>query len=160
MSKTTDFLILAGSLAACFLAGGIGSIFTTAAIPTWYAGLVKPAFTPPNVVFGPVWSTLYLLMGISLFLVWRMGSSVPAVSIALVFFWSQLLFNTLWSISFFGLRSPLLGFLNIALLWTLILITLVLFLRVNRPAGLLLIPYLLWVSYASVLNLAIWRLNP
>ena len=160
MSKATNFFILAGSLAACFLAGGIGSIFTSAAIPTWYASLTKPAFTPPNGVFGPVWSTLYLLMGISLFLVWRMGSSIPGVSIALAFFWSQLLLNTLWSISFFGLRSPLLGLLNIALLWGLILITLILFLRVNRPAGLLLLPYLLWVSYASALNLAIWKLNP
>lgn len=160
MSKATDFFILAGSLAACFLAGGIGSIFTTSAIPTWYAGLVKPTFNPPNGVFGPVWSMLYLLMGISLFLVWRMGSSIPGVRIALAFFWIQLLFNTLWSISFFGLRSPLLGLLNIAFLWALILITLVLFMRVNRPAGLLLIPYLLWVSYASALNLAIWRLNP
>jgi len=160
MNKSMDLLLLAGSLLACLLAGAIGSAFTIRSIPTWYAGLSKPSFTPPNGVFGPVWSLLYLLMGIALFLIWRKGFAVPGVGMAVVMFVIQLVVNALWSISFFGFRSPFLGLVDIALLWVLILTTLVLFLRLSWLAGLLLVPYFLWVSFASALNFAIWRLNP
>ena len=160
MNKSMDLLLLAGSLLACLLAGAIGSAFTIRSIPIWYAGLSKPSFTPPNGVFGPVWSLLYLLMGIALFLIWRKGFAVPGVGMAVVMFVIQLVVNALWSISFFGLRSPFLGLVNIALLWVLILTTLVLFLRLSWLSGLLLVPYFLWVSFASALNFAIWRLNP
>jgi len=154
-----NLLKLAVSLLVCLGAGWIGSIFTTPSIPTWYAGLAKPSFNPPNGVFGPVWTLLYLLMGIALFLVWRKAPQAPGAGLALVLFLVQLALNVLWSILFFGLRSPLLGLVDILLLWAAILATMLLFFRVSPAAGALLVPYLLWVSFASVLNFAIWRLN-
>ena len=154
-----DIVKLVVSLVACEGAGGIGAIFTTPAISKWYAGLKKPRFTPPNWLFGPVWITLYLLMGIAVFLVWRQGLAQDQVRIAFVIFWIQLVLNILWSVVFFGLRAPFGGVLTIILLWLVILATIILFFQVSAVAGGLLIPYIIWVSIAANLNFQIWRLN-
>jgi tryptophan-rich sensory protein len=142
------------------MAGIIGSLFTTPAIPTWYLALQKPSIAPPNWIFGPVWTTLYLLMGISLYLVSKAGLGSINVRRSLVMFSIQLALNVLWSYLFFGLRSPRLGLIEIIAMWVAILITMVFFQRVSRGAALLLFPYLLWVSFASYLNYSIVVLNP
>lgn len=153
-------LKLAASILACLAAGWIGSVFTTRSIPTWYTQLAKPSFTPPNWLFAPVWTALYILMGIALFLVWRKAPVTGAAGTALVIFLIQLALNLLWSVLFFGLRSSVLGLGDILALWVAILATMLLFLRISTVAGALLAPYLLWVSFATALNFAIWRLNP
>jgi translocator protein len=156
----TDIIKLLVSLVACEGAGAIGAIFTTPAISTWYAGLKKPGFTPPNSVFAPVWLTLYVLMSIAVFLVWRKGLDQDSVRIAFIVFWVQLILNILWSVIFFGLKSPLGGVVVIIILWLAILATIILFFRVSAIAGALLIPYIIWVTIASNLNIQIWILNP
>lgn len=157
--KTTDVVTLVMSILICQCAGFIGSLFTRPSIPTWYATLVKPPFTPPNGVFSPVWITLFLLMGISLFLIWRRGLAESTVRVALGCFGAQLIFNILWSVFFFGFRSPLAGFIDIAVLWVAIALTIFYCLKVSKVAGVLLLPYFIWVSFAAVLNVYIWRLN-
>ena len=147
------------SIAICLLAGVLGSVFTTPAIPTWYATLIKPSFSPPNWVFFPVWTTLFMMMGISLFLVWQRGLKDQQVKTALSLFGVQLVLNILWSAAFFGMRSPLAGLIDISILWIFILLTIMNFMKLSRTAGILLIPYILWVSFAAVLNFFIWRLN-
>jgi tryptophan-rich sensory protein len=154
-----DILKLIGSILICQLAGFIGSLFTTPAIPTWYKTLTKPAFNPPNSIFSPVWIILFLLMGISLFLVWQKNQKDRNVKIALLFFTVQLVLNTFWSILFFGLKSPLWAFIEIIILWFAILLTIIKFFKVSKPAALLLLPYILWVSFAAFLNFSLWRLN-
>jgi benzodiazapine receptor len=154
-----DIIKLIISIAACEGAGGIGAIFTTPAIPTWYAGLKKPTFTPPNSVFGPIWITLYLLMGIAVFLVWREGLGQEGVTIAFVIFWAQLVLNILWSVIFFGLKSLFGGMVMILLLWIAILINIITFFGVSPLAGWLLISYIIWVSIAANLNVQVWKLN-
>jgi len=156
--KSKDILKLAMSILLCQLAGVLGSLFTTPAIPTWYRTLKKPFFTPPDWIFGPVWISLFMLMGVSLFMVWRRQEH-PQFKITLTFFLIQLIFNILWSAAFFGLRSPLLGLIDIVLLWIAILLTIQYSLRISKVAGLLLLPYMLWVSFALVLNFALWILN-
>ena len=156
--KINDILKLVISMVLCQLAGFLGSLFTTPAIPTWYKTLKKPFFTPPDWIFGPVWISLFILMGISLFMVWRKQDH-PQFKIALIFFFIQLIFNILWSAAFFGLRSPLLGLIDIVLLWVAILLTIQHCLRISRMAGLLLLPYIIWVSFAVVLNFSLWILN-
>ena len=158
--KIIDILKLVASIILCQLAGLIGSLATVPAIPTWYESLKKPFFNPPNWIFGPVWTGLYALMGVSLFLAWQRRKDNSQVNIALVFFFLQLMLNVLWSIAFFGLRSPLLGLMDIVLLWTAILLTIRKFLNISRAAALLLVPYILWVSFAVLLNLSLWVLNP
>ncbi|MGQ9478200.1 MAG: TspO/MBR family protein [Candidatus Bipolaricaulia bacterium] len=148
------------SLLVCQLAGLLGSIFTTPAIPTWYAALEKPAFTPPSWLFAPAWTTLFVLMGLAAFFIWRKGLAEREVRIALGVFIAQLGLNVLWSVAFFGLKAPLGGLIVIALLWFAILLTIQSFSRLSRAAGLLLLPYLLWVSFAAILNGAILVLNP
>lgn len=147
------------SIVVCQLAGVIGSIFTTPAIPGWYASLKKPAFSPPNWLFGPVWITLFLLMGISLFIVWRKGVDTPYVRSGLIVFGIQLVFNVLWSIAFFGMRSPFAGLLIIVILWIAILLTIIQFSKVSELAAALLIPYIVWVSFATILNISLYLLN-
>lgn len=154
-----DIWRLIMSLALCQLAGLIGSVFTTPAIPTWYASLNKPGFSPPNWLFGPVWITLYVLMGISLFLVWRKGLDIPYVKSGIMLFSIQLILNVLWSVVFFGLKSPLGGLVIILILWILILLTMIEFYKVSELAGALLVPYILWVSFATVLNASLYFLN-
>ena len=157
--EKSDIIKLIVSILICQAAGLIGSFFTIPAIPTWYAMLKKPSFNPPNWVFGPVWTTLFVMMGVAVFLVWRKGLNTSQVKIALSIFGVQLILNTLWSLLFFGLRSPLAGLIEIWVLWIAITLTLVFFLKISLAAGLLLLPYLAWVSFAAILNLAIWRLN-
>ncbi|MFC1947768.1 TspO/MBR family protein [Chloroflexota bacterium] len=146
-------------IVACFAAAGFGGIFTSKAIPDWYRGLKKPRYTPPNWVFGPVWTILYILMAISVFLVWQQGLSAPGVSIAFTLFWIQLTANALWSYVFFARRSIIGGIINIIILWLLILATIITSFPVSTIAGILLVPYILWVSIATYLNIGIWMLN-
>ncbi|MFZ1987651.1 MAG: TspO/MBR family protein [Minisyncoccia bacterium] len=142
------------------LAGIIGSVFTTPSIAGWYATLVKPALNPPAWVFGPVWTTLFALMGIAAFLVWEKGLGHRDVKIALGIFAGQLVLNTLWSIIFFGLHSPGGALVEIVfLLWLAILATIIAFYKISRPAAWLLVPYIAWVSFAAYLNFTIWLLN-
>jgi tryptophan-rich sensory protein len=155
MSKVVKFII---SIGLPFLAGGIGSAFTTPAIPNWYASINKPVFTPPGWVFGPAWTTLYILMGISFYLVWSKTNFV-GYQRALLFFVIQLVLNALWSILFFGLRQPLYALMEILVLWVIILITLLQFYKIDKTAGLILLPYLAWVSFATLLNFFIVKLN-
>jgi benzodiazapine receptor len=157
--RAQDIVKLVVSIIGCQLAGLIGSVFTTPAIPTWYATLQKPAFTPPNWLFAPAWLTLYLLMAIAAFIIWRQGLARKEVKTALLIFALQLILNALWSVAFFGLRSPLSGVIVIALLWVAILFTILKFSRLSAVAGVLLLPYILWVSFAAILNIAIWQLN-
>ena len=153
-----DILKLAMSIVLCQLAGVAGSLFSTPAIPTWYKTLKKPFFTPPDWIFGPVWISLFILMGISLFLVWRRQDH-PGFKLTLIFFLIQLIFNTLWSAAFFGLRSPLLGLIDIGLLWVAILLTIRYSFKISKVAGFLLLPYMFWVSFAAFLNFYLWILN-
>ena len=150
-------------LLICFgtvlLASAIGSFATMRAIPTWYKGLAKPSFNPPNWLFGPAWTVLYLLMAVAAWLVWKQGLGAAGVKLALAAFLFQLVLNCLWSILFFGVRSPLAGLVDIVAMWLAILATIVLFFRVSVPAGALLLPYIAWVSFAALLNAAILRLN-
>jgi benzodiazapine receptor len=142
----------------CQLAGIIGSVFTTSAIPEWYSTLVKPEFTPPSWLFAPVWITLYTLMGISLYLVWGRKDKKDATPALLVFF-AQLVLNAVWSIVFFGLQSPFYAFIIIIFLWVLIAGSIYFFYPISKTAAYLMIPYILWVSFAALLNYFIWILN-
>lgn len=168
------------SIVICQLAGVIGSLFTISALDSWYEGLKKASFNPPGWVFGPAWTILFLLMGYSLYLVWEKGffvsdgsspkklwnplseklwyGSLKEFNVAAVFA-VQLVLNMLWSLLFFGLQSPGLAFSEILMLWFAILYTIMNFYRVSKTAAYLLIPYLLWVSFASVLNFMVWYLN-
>ncbi|MBN1502278.1 tryptophan-rich sensory protein [Candidatus Woesearchaeota archaeon] len=152
--KKTELVKLIISILICQLAGIIGSIFTTSSVKQWYPLLTKPWFNPPSWVFAPVWTLLFLLMGISLYLIWKKKADK-----ALIIFGIQLLLNLLWSILFFGFRSPFFAFVEIMVLWCAILLTIFSFYRINKIAAYLLIPYILWVSFASVLNLYIVILN-
>jgi len=154
-----DIVKIIVSILACFAAGAIGSIFTFKAIPTWYPGLKKPRYTPPNRLFGPVWTVLYVLMGVSVFLVWQSGRTSSDAMIAFTLFWIQLAFNALWSVIFFGMKSKGGGVVIIAILWLLILATIITSFQVSLWAGILLIPYIVWVSVATYLNVGIWWLN-
>ena len=154
-----DAIRLAGSILVCLLAGLIGSFATRAKIPGWYAGLEKPSFNPPAWLFGPVWTALYILMGIALFLVWRKGLAARGVKAALIVFLVQLVLNVLWSFAFFGAESPLAGLVVIIALWATIAATIAAFAPLSRVAAVLLVPYVLWVSFAAILNASIYFLN-
>lgn len=153
-----ELIVLAGFILVCFGAGAVGSWFTTPALGDWYAALRKPAWNPPNWVFGPVWSTLYLLMAIAAWLVWRKGG-IGAPGGALALFGAQLMLNTAWSALFFGLRSPAAALVDIAALWVAIAATIVAFSRTSPAASWIMAPYIVWVTFAGALNFAIWRLN-
>jgi len=155
-SRITKLII---SLVGCQLAGIIGSFFTAPSISTWYAVLEKPFFVPPNWLFAPAWILLYFLMGISAYLIWIRGFEKKEVREALMFFTLQLILNTIWSVLFFGLLSPLWGFVEIIFLWLAILFTILKFYPLSRKAAYLLIPYILWVSFAALLNFSILMLN-
>lgn len=157
MFKIKKLYLLALSIIACQMAGLVGSIFTFSAIPNWYMYLNKPVFNPPNWIFGPVWTILYLLMGISLFIILNSKSKLKTK--ALKVFFIQLLLNTLWSIIFFGLQNPLFGLFEIIILLVFIILSIYYFYKINKKAAYLLVPYLLWVSFASFLNLFIVLLN-
>ena len=156
-SPLRQAVMLGTFLAVCLGAGAAGSIATTPQIPTWYASLSKPSWNPPSWVFGPVWTTLYVMMGVAAWLVWRkVGTPYGRV---FLWFWIQLILNALWSFIFFGLEQPGWASAEIILLWLSIAATLWMFRKCSALAALLLTPYLGWVSFAACLNLTIWRLN-
>lgn len=152
------WLGLAVILVVCFAAAGIGGAITTPKIPGWYATLAKPSWNPPNWIFGPVWSALYLCMAVAAWLVWRQGGLAGA-AMPLALFGVQLVLNVLWSCLFFGLQNPGLAFVEVLVLWTAIAATMVTLWLRSTVAGVLFVPYLAWVSFASILNFVIWRLN-
>ena len=155
MGTVKNLLGLAVWLLITFAAGWIGSQYMPGA---WYESLVKPSWNPPNAIFAPVWSVLYILIGIAAWLVWRRsGFSVAAAALSI--FIVQLFLNTLWLYLFFGLHRPDMAFFDIVALWVSILIVMVLFWREDRYAGALLLPYLAWVSFALYLNFTLWQLN-
>ncbi len=155
-SSRLNLVRLVVSVVVCEAAGIIGSVFTVSAIPSWYAALQKPWFTPPNWLFAPVWLVLYFLMGASLYLLW---GKRPRSRAAVVAFGVQLVFNVAWSAVFFGAHELFYGFVTIAVLWLAILATAAFSYRVSRSAAALLIPYILWVTIASALNYYVWVLN-
>lgn len=157
--NTSNFFKLFCAIAIAESAGIIGSIFTIPAISSWYLTLEKPLLSPPNWIFGPVWMLLYLLMGIASFLILQKGFKRKDVKIALAVFALQLALNAIWSVIFFGFKNPFFALLEIVVLWAAILGTVLVFMRVSRVAATLLLPYMLWVSFAVYLNYAIWRLN-
>ncbi|MCC6758060.1 MAG: tryptophan-rich sensory protein [Candidatus Omnitrophica bacterium] len=144
----------------CQAAGLIGAKVTRPALKPWYRDLKKPLFTPPDWLFAPAWITLYLLMAVAVYLIWMQGLNTAGVKTAVVVFIIQLLLNSAWSFIFFGMKSPLYGLIEIVILWLSIAVCSVLFWQISILAGWLMVPYLLWVSFAAVLNFAIWKLNP
>jgi len=156
MTTVLRFLLAVGTP---LVVGGMSGLATARGVRDRYPNLIKPAFNPPAWVFGPVWTALYILMGVAAFLVWQKGWNTQAVRIALAAFLVQLILNGLWSVLFFGLRSPGLAFVEIILLWAVIGVTTVLFWRVLPLAGVLLLPYEAWVTFAAILNGAICVLN-
>jgi translocator protein len=180
--KSGNLIRLFTSIIICELAGAIGAIFTTPQIGSWYKSLNKPSFNPPNWIFGPVWSTLFLLMGISLYLVWSKKFSVKnelkiknkkawnnlsqkfftgkwqKVNIILIFA-VQLILNILWSVIFFGMQETGLAFFELLMLWVSIVYLIINFYRVSKKSAWLLLPYILWVSFAGILNFSLWLLN-
>ena len=146
-------------IVACFSAALIGSVFTSSSIPVWYENLAKPSFSPPNWLFGPVWTVLYLSMAVAGWLVWQQLRRKPTIPLPLALFGIQLVLNTLWSVLFFGVQAPGTALVEILILWAAIFVTLISFWRVSKEAGWLLVPYLAWVTFAAVLNFEIWRLN-
>jgi len=156
--KTREWVVLGIWLAASFGVAAVGGTSTASSVTTWYPTIAKPAWTPPAWVFGPVWTALYAMMAVAAWLVWRKAGWSRGGR-ALGIFVTQLALNAAWSILFFGMRSPLLGLIDIALLWIAIVLTIVAFARISKVALALLVPYLLWVSFAAALNFAIWRLN-
>jgi translocator protein len=149
------WLALVVLIAVCFAVAGLSGMATTPSIPNWYDGLTKPSWTPPSWLFGPVWSVLYLSMAVAAWLGWRRGDA----AVPMTLFGIQLAFNAAWSWLFFGLHSPGAAFIDIILLWMAIAATTVVFWRRSTLAGIVFMPYLAWVSFAAVLNFAIWRLN-
>jgi benzodiazapine receptor len=150
---------LLGFILAALAVGALGGWVTSTSVGSWYQTLRKPAFNPPNAVFGPVWTTLYLLMAVAAWRVWRRRSTEGASRLALSLWWLQLALNLAWSCLFFGLRNPAAALAEILLLFAAVAGTLASFWRRDRAAGALLVPYLGWVSFAAVLNFEIWRLN-
>jgi tryptophan-rich sensory protein len=151
----TFIITIVGTL----VVGSLSGLLTADAIGTWYVGINKPSFNPPNWIFGPVWTVLYILMGIAAGLVWTSGAEPAAKRRALGIYLVQLVLNFGWSLIFFGLRSPVWAFVEIILLWAAIVWCMRSFGSIHRTAMLLLVPYLLWVSFATVLNGAIAALN-
>ncbi|MCH7412977.1 tryptophan-rich sensory protein [Belliella sp. R4-6] len=137
--------------------GLVGATFTVPKVLTWYTIIEKPSFNPPSSVFGPTWTILYILMGVALFLIWK--SEHPMMKKAIAVFGLQVFLNALWSPAFFGLESPLMGLIIIVPLWISILVCIKIFFPIQKWASILMIPYFLWVSFATVLNASIWYLN-
>lgn len=157
--KTKNILTLAGALLIPQIIGLTGALFTSASIATWYATLTRPELAPPNWVFGPVWTLLFILMGIASFLILQKGYERRDVRIALSFYSAQLILNLLWSVLFFGARNPGLAFAEIVVLWLVLFLTIKKFWPLSKTSAYLLVPYILWVSFAGYLNYSIWMLN-
>jgi len=156
---STKAVKLIVSLGLPLLVGGLSGFATARGVEVWYPTLVKPSFNPPSWVFGPVWTFLYMTMGVAFFLVWRQGPDTQGVRMAMAVFLGQLVLNGLWSVLFFGMQMPGVALLDIIALWVMIGVTTVLFWRLQPAAGILMLPYLLWVSFAAVLNASLWHLN-
>ena len=154
MNNTLKLII---SIVLPQVAGGLGALVTISSVGSWYQTINKPSFTPPSWLFGPAWTTLYLLMGIAMFLIWKSDHSQKKT--ALWLFGIQLFLNGIWSPAFFGLESPILGLVVIVPLWVMILVCIKVFFPINKTAAYLMIPYLMWVSFATALNASIWYLN-
>jgi translocator protein len=167
VSYRKDILRLGISITAPLIAGVIGSIFTSESVSTWYQTIEKPSFSPPDWLFGPVWTTIYVIIVISFFLVWRATTSTTTFTkdrrsrkiSAFIAFGSQLILNVSWSFLFFGLRSPQFAFVEIIILLISIVVTIVIFSKISKLAAILMLPYAGWVTFASFLNLQIWLLN-
>jgi len=159
MSQKINLFKLLTSVLLCQLAGAVGSVFTVSSIENWFPLLEKPAFSPSSWIFFPVWVVLYTLMGISLYIVWGKGVQQREVKIGLLIFGLQLGINILWSVLFFGLKSPYYAFIEIIFLWLAILLTIFQFRKISKTASYLLLPYIIWVSFAALLNYYLWILN-
>jgi translocator protein len=150
------WLVLAGFIILCLGVGGVSGVLTASAVVDWFPTLNKPFFNPPSWIFAPVWTTLYIMMAVAAWRVWLTGpSSKPALNL----FFIQLVLNFLWSLFFFGLHSPALALIDIIAMWIMIVLTTRAFFKIARPAGWLFVPYLAWVSFATILNASIWWLN-
>jgi len=157
MNKTVKIAI---ALIVCLLVGYSASVVTRPSVASWYPTLIKPIFNPPNWIFMPMWTLLYILMAVAAGLVWdKIKEQNEEVKKALAFFLIQLTLNAIWSYLFFGLKNPMLALIEIALLWLMIYETYLKFIKINKTAGYLLIPYLAWVAFAAILNASIWWLN-
>ncbi len=158
MKLDNQWVVLGGFCVASFVAAAIGGTATGGAVQDWYPTLAKPSWTPPAWLFGPVWTLLYIAMAVAAWLVWR-RVGWDGARLALLMFFIQLTLNAVWSVVFFGLRNPGAAFAEIVVLWVAIVVTALLFWKVTPAAGWLFLPYLVWVSFATALNFAIWRLN-
>jgi len=157
MNKTVKIAI---ALIVCLVVGYSASIVTRPSVESWYPTLTKPIFNPPNWIFMPMWTFLYIIMAVAAGLVWdKIKEQNEEVKKALAFFLIQLTLNAIWSYLFFGLKNPMLALIEIALLWLMIYETYLKFIKINKTAGYLLIPYLAWVAFAAILNASIWWLN-
>ena len=158
--KMNKFVKIAIALVICLTVGYSASLVTRPSIETWYVTLEKPVFNPPNWIFMLVWTVLYILMAVAAALVWdKIKENTEEVKQALLFFVIQLILNSIWSYLFFGLKNPMLALIEIVLLWLMIYETYLKFIKINKISGYLLIPYLIWVAFAAVLNASIWWLN-
>jgi tryptophan-rich sensory protein len=157
--RAPGWLSAAASVAAALAVGALGALATASSVASWYPGLNKPAFNPPNAVFGPVWTTLYVLMALAAWRVWRSGAAAAARRRAMLLYAVQLALNLAWSVIFFGLRQPGLALAEIVLLLAAVAACTAAFWRADRIAGLMMVPYAAWTAFASVLNFEIWRLN-
>lgn len=158
-SKLKNFILLLISVGIPLLVGFLGSLLTTPSLDTWYAALNKPAFNPPNWIFGPVWTTLFILMGVALFLVIKDGKENKYFKAACLSFGAQLFLNIYWSFLFFFAKEPPLAFWGIISLISMIIVNIYYFYQIKKAAAYLLIPYIAWVLFASFLNYSIWQLN-
>lgn len=158
MEKKSNLFVLIGCIIGCLLLGISGSLFTFDAMMEWYPSLVKPSFTPPNWVFGPVWTVLFSLLGVSIYMIWQ-RSQHPLFKKALILFIIQFALNIFWNLFFFGLRSPIMGLLEILILFTSVILMIATFMKIHKPAGLLQIPYVLWLCVATALNIGVLVLN-
>ena len=157
INKITKIVI---ALIICLMVGYSASIVTRPSVESWYPTIIKPSFNPPNWIFMPVWTMLYILMAVAAGLVWdKIKEQNQEVKVALGFFLIQLTLNAIWSYIFFGLKNPMLALIEIALLWLMIYETYLKFTKINKTAGYLLIPYMAWVAFAGILNASIWWLN-
>ncbi|MBL8894588.1 MAG: tryptophan-rich sensory protein [Rhizobiales bacterium] len=157
--RISSWAMLAGFIALCLAVGAVGGWITARSVTEWYPTLTKPAWTPPNSLFGPVWTALYIMMAFAAWLVWRKDARFAGVRVALILFFVQLALNFLWSFLFFGLKAPGLALIDIAALLLVLALTVWAFFQQSRWAGLIMLPYLAWVGFATALNFAIWRLN-
>jgi len=157
--RITSWAALAGFIALCLAVGALGGWMTAGSVADWYPTLAKPSWTPPNSIFGPVWTALYVLMAFAAWLVWRKDMRFAGVKAAMILFMAQLALNFLWSLLFFGLRAPGLALVDIVTLLFVLVLTVWAFFQQSRLAGLIMLPYLAWVFFAAALNFAIWRLN-